>query len=123
MNYYEQKKKWLEGLKAGDVVGRTGSMSGAPVAVTVDRVTATQIIIGHSRYRKEDGYAIGHYSRFSRPSIVEITPSVRRDMELRDLQSWATHANWQASSLEQLRAMKKAHDEAALGHHPKEGGE
>jgi len=52
MSAFEAKKQWLESLKAGDVVGRTGSISGAPVACTVDRVTATQIIIGQSRYAK-----------------------------------------------------------------------
>jgi len=113
MSQFDSKKAWLESLKAGDVVGCSGAFSGIPMARAIDRVTATQIIIGGTRYAKKDGYAIGSYSRFSRPNIVMITAALREQMERRDLISWAVNRNWNQSTTEQLRAMKKTHDELA----------
>lgn len=113
MSYSEDRQKWLANIKVGDVVGVSRSPS-TPSLNKVDRLTATQIIIGNMRYSKKDGYAIGSY-RFSRPFLTEITDSIREQVELRDLRSWASMRNWNASTIDQLRAMKKAHDEAATG--------
>lgn len=113
MSQFDSKKAWLESLKAGDVVGCSGAFSGIPVARKVDRVTATQVIIGATRFAKKDGYAIGGYSRFSRLSIMMITDAMQEQMERRDLISWAANRNWNQSTTEQLRAMKKTHDDLA----------
>lgn len=111
MSHIDDRKTWLESLKAGDVVGRYEGFSGIPRAHKVDRVTATQIIIGTIRFSRKYGYAIGSYSRFVRPSIVQITKDILEKMERRDLISWAANRNWNQSTTEQLRAMKKAHEE------------
>ena len=48
---------WIKDLKAGDKVFVT---RGSHIRlVTVDRVTATQIVIGGERFRKSDGYRMG----------------------------------------------------------------
>ena len=109
----DKRETWLASLKAGDIVGRNGGFSGIPVPAKVDRVTATQVIIGATRYAKKDGYAIGSYSRFSRPYIVKITDAIRAQIERRDLIAWASNHNWNSCSTEQLRAMKKACIDAA----------
>lgn len=113
MSAFEEKVKWLAALQAGDVVGVSGGFSGIPQERKVDRTTATQIIVGNRRYSKKDGYAIGSYSRFSRPNIVMITSAVREQIERRDLISWASTRNWNGCTTDQLRAVKKAYDEAA----------
>ena len=113
MSQFDSKKAWLESLKAGDVVGCYGALSSIPMERAIDRVTATQIIVGHTRYAKKNGYAIGSYSRCSRPMIVMITDAIREQMERHDLILWAGNRNWNQSTTEQLRAMKKTHDELA----------
>ena len=113
MNYAEQKSKWLASLKPGDEVAVTGTaISGSARLEKIDRMTATQIIIGSARYSKKDGCAIGQYSEFRRPYISEITDSVRNDIELRELRYWANSRNWNALTLDQLRAIKAAYDES-----------
>ena len=63
----------LQDIKAGDYVAhreRRGFRNAFVSRRTVDRVTATQIIIGKERYSKRDGYQIGSMGYF-RTSIQE----------------------------------------------------
>lgn len=56
-----ENQDWLNSLKAGDEV-MIPSRYSAPSIVKVDRVTATQIIVGGSRYRRNSGYRVGNSS-------------------------------------------------------------
>lgn len=112
MNSFEDKKKWLSELKPGDAVGKVGGFSNTATESKVDRITATQIVVGGIKYSKKDGRAIGPYSRFSRPYLVIIDDELRVKMEYENLVSWVCNKNWNQSTITQLRAMKKAHDEA-----------
>lgn len=48
--------EWLGGLKVGDEVALVGSgVYGKTTIVTIDRTTPTQIIIGNSIFRRNDG--------------------------------------------------------------------
>lgn len=63
---------WLNGLKAGDtVINAQGH--GVEYLRTVDRVTATQILIGTQKYSKSGGNAIGK-GKWDTNSLVEATP-------------------------------------------------
>lgn len=63
---------WLQAVKAGDTVLRSQAFTGE-VDVVVDRVTATQIVIGSVRFRRSDGYAIGARG-WDRTRLIEPTP-------------------------------------------------
>lgn len=58
MTYYEAHKAWLESLKAGDEVAVRYGPYGCRFA-TVERVTATQILVESDRFRRADGRQIG----------------------------------------------------------------
>lgn len=63
--------EWLQQLKPGDEVFEPSGLAGFKPA-TVDKVTATQIIIGPCRYRKADGGRVGA-SRYSWDEIRPLT--------------------------------------------------
>lgn len=104
-------KEWLVSLKAGDRVAIGSHMGGFRVAV-VDRTTATQVIVGDQRFSKKNGGLIG-YSGFRTPRIAELTDQICEEIELRALRNWFNTCNWNSRPIEELRAMKAAHDAAA----------
>lgn len=105
-------KEWFASLKVGDEVAQNAGFNGYRI-VKVDRTTATQVIVGASRYSKRNGYVIGS-SGYSRSRIYPVTDSVRKHIEFADLCRWANNENWCQSTIEQLRAMKIAHDAAGV---------
>lgn len=118
IDYKEREKRrieWLASLKAGDMVGYYAPHMRKAVSVMVERVTPTLVVIGYQRFSKKNGYAIGQHATLSRSNIVEITDEIRDQIEHNTLLQWANSLNWNAFPLETLRAMKKAHDEAATG--------
>jgi hypothetical protein len=66
--------KNLNNIKVGDELIRNISNYGSinKQIVTVDRVTPTQIIIGNTRYRKDNGRALGYGDIRSTPPWLTI---------------------------------------------------
>jgi hypothetical protein len=74
---HEQDKQWRYELKAGDQVIVSPNRSRRFVS-SVDRLTATQIIIGAYRFNKEHGSLVGnHYGS----SISRITESAMEQIK------------------------------------------
>jgi hypothetical protein len=64
--------EWLGALKAGDPVIESHGFEGQRVS-RVDRATTSQIIVGHSRYRRKDGHTVGG-NGWNRNRIEKPTP-------------------------------------------------
>lgn len=75
-----------EHIKAGDVVAYWDAYARRPDRLyTVDRVTATQIIIKTLRFRRKDGRAVGESGRWGRSSIELATPEQIEQIQRADL--------------------------------------
>ena len=90
--------EWLENLKVGDkvIVDNWGQSIG-----TVERVTATLVIVGSCRYRKRDGYQLGG-SSYSRGLIREPTPERLAAVRHAVLAKRFSKTEWHKYSLEDL---------------------
>jgi hypothetical protein len=93
-----ESNEWLQNLKAGDsvIVKQSGSYRSESVK-KVDRVTATQVAIGTTKYRRDNGREVGGSNRWGARWLYEATPEQvqrirdesRRDnlaYKLRDMQ-------------------------------------
>lgn len=102
--------EWLDNLKAGDEVALfSGFIQRVPQIKCVERVTATQIIVGSSRFRRKDGYAPG--GGYGRPRITEATQEYRDLAEASYLRARLKDAlGSPAIGLVSLRAMAAALD-------------
>jgi predicted nucleotidyltransferase len=68
----------LQNIKPGDDVAYVAGGCGSGVYIRkVERVTKTQIIIGDSRYRREDGFPVGH-TIWDAAHICELTPEMEK---------------------------------------------
>lgn len=65
------EQSWIDALKAGDTVYFGDYDSGR--LCRVDRVTATQVIIGELRFRRSDGRRVGA-DTWDRIRLLEATP-------------------------------------------------
>lgn len=76
------RAKWLEELKADDVVveRHSGGYGADDVfrKLTIERCTPTQIIIGQAKYRRKDGRRMGEASGRLEPLTDEIRTIWRR---------------------------------------------
>jgi len=75
-------KEWLENLKAGDEVAFDGHIQQRLVSVT--KVTAKQIVVGHLRFWKSNGSMVGGHS-LSPCWIIEPTKEIKERILRRDL--------------------------------------
>lgn len=80
-------KNWLLNLKPGDtVIINPGGAFSRQAAKTVDKITATQIVIGTARYRKSDGYRMGEGTSYGArayitpPTVEKLAEIERNDM-------------------------------------------
>ena len=94
---------WLATLKAGDEVAFNHAW-GAPTISKVTSVTATQIRIGASKYRRKDGYAVGG-DKWSRTSLMEPTAEVRALIEEASLRRRLADFKLKDLPLEKVRAI------------------
>lgn len=108
----EERAAWLAGLKPGDKVA--ASKYSAWDVLVIERMTATQIIIGRGlKYRRDTGYRIGGNAYSSLPHTIEpITQKILDALEVRKLANWLADLDRKSKSLAVLRAMKAAHDKA-----------
>jgi hypothetical protein len=108
--------EWLAGLKAGDqvVVDHGGSWHSTRKLYAVEKTTATQIVIGATRYRRKDGCEVGdHY----RGRIIKPTAEVLEAMQQEKRESLANAAlrafdynvwrDWPLERKEKLAAILK----------------
>lgn len=97
-------REWLESLKEGDWVIVQGS-GGHERVRPVTRVTATQIAVGETRYRRSDGHEMGCGTwvfsslRQANPESVE---RIRTAERLRALSSRLAGISWRSLPLETL---------------------
>lgn len=98
-----QNHEWLAGLKAGDEVaifaagyGRTHELA------KVDRVTATQVVIGIGRYRRSDGRKIGTSGRWTSAWLRELTPQIRAECYERKIRADIARIQWDKVPLANL---------------------
>jgi ribosomal protein S16 len=72
----------LEEVQAGDALAeQRGAAWDSTRIVIVDRVTATQIVCGRSRYRKKDGRLVGRAGYWA-PKVEILTPKIRAEIKL-----------------------------------------
>ncbi len=82
--------EWLISLKVGDrVLIESGSFSKNYLFKNVIKITPTQIIVGNDeykeRFRRQDGRRVGD-SGYSRGYLVEQTPELIAELEIKKLQ-------------------------------------
>jgi hypothetical protein len=115
---YAQKKAWLSSLQAGDDVhfhGRYGNGPGYIAQVT--RVTPTQIVIGDSRFDKEDGRRRGSHG-FHVEWIYEPTDDIREAIMLRDqrvrVERRIAEIKFKDLDIEQIAVLDEALDKVGI---------
>jgi hypothetical protein len=67
-------KHSLETVKAGDVLLISGHFKSDDRLEKVDRVTKTQVVIGNTKFRMVDGYAIGYAGSWNVPRAIIPSP-------------------------------------------------
>lgn len=88
------KREWLDSLKAGDEVLYSAGWGTVQCIETVERTTATQIILGRAKFRRKDGGRVGGAShRYG--FIREPTDADREKFERERLQR-NIDAQWKA---------------------------
>lgn len=71
-----ERELWLQSLKAGDrVFYKSGRFPSIPHIEPIERVTATQIIIGDRKWRRKDGNAVG--DTYNTPSQIDCVTEER----------------------------------------------
>ena len=84
--------EWLKYVKAGSEVAVSGGWHGDEIE-RVDRVTSTQVIIGHARYRRSDGKKMGT-SRFYHRWLKPVTPEVKAATYERKIRADIARVQW-----------------------------
>ena len=98
---HKEELAWRNALKAGDRVCITGRWN--PELATVTAITPTQVVIGHTRYRKRDGRAVGESSTWNSTSISPITKDIEESIEHRKLSNRIGRYAWDKCPIEPLR--------------------
>lgn len=101
---------WLQNLKARDIVLVShSSRSSVPEVRTVDRVTATQITVGSTKYRRENGREIGRTNSYHWSLLLEPTPEAvekaQRNARILELRRSLTDTQWNKVSLEAMETI------------------
>jgi hypothetical protein len=101
--------EWLAGLKAGDraAVSRGYGYSSYEL-VKVDRVTHTQVIVGGSRFRRDNGRRIG--DRWESIYLVPISDQITLAIAQRRLNDRISPFRWTKLNLEQIQQIDKILD-------------
>jgi predicted phosphohydrolase len=82
-------------LVAGDkVIVESGFGYKSQEITTVDRITKTQIIIGNSKYRRNNGYIVGG-TTWSRRYLTRYTEEAAAKVHLRIMRDQLSAYNWQ----------------------------
>jgi hypothetical protein len=106
---------WLQELKAGDgvIIVRDRKKSIA----MVDRVTATQIVVGEQRFNRQTGEGLGRkdrsYSLWLKPMSGKDAAEIEH-LDLARRLGWMEVGDWHEVPLEKLRAVAAILDEPAV---------
>lgn len=73
----------LETVKAGDVLLISGHFQSDERLEKVDRVTKTQVVIGNTKFRMVDGFAIGYAGSWNIPRARIPTPDQLEAVSIR----------------------------------------
>jgi hypothetical protein len=107
------RAEWLDGLKPGDKVVIPGRWSDPGRIVTVERLTATLVVMKtRERFKRDSGRAAGSADTWHTPHIQPVTDEFRDAIERKGLVDWLDSVSRKrhSMSVEVLRAMKAAHD-------------
>jgi hypothetical protein len=100
-------KDWLQELKPGDEVAVDHGRR--RIIEEVERVTATQIVVGGTRFNRQTGDAIGVKGRWSSSARLKpATDKERAEIEHLDLArrlGWMEVGDWHSVPVEKLRAV------------------
>lgn len=106
------EREWLDGLKAGDEVNLRGSFERVGCIASVERVTATQIVLAGrgGRYRRKNGRLVGG-TGWGVPSIHEATPEVRAKVWRANAERRLGRCQWHALTDDQIARVLAIVDE------------
>jgi hypothetical protein len=100
------ESNWLSELKAGDTVIVDSGASYIEGSVeNVEKVTATQIVVGRFRYRKTDGRQMGNTSRWKHPRLLPPNKDKVRNIRRKQLARGIVHNDLSELTLEQLETI------------------
>jgi hypothetical protein len=77
-------KEWLASLKEGDEVIVAGAQNGMSVS-SVQKLTATQLVVRGTRYNRKDGWERGGGGSFSRRWLRKPSPEVVAAIKRKEL--------------------------------------
>jgi hypothetical protein len=95
---------WLESLKPGDEVVCVSLFGYAMSILPVERVTATQIVVGGDRYRRKDGEKTGA-DQWNRAYLRQPDDATRQRIRKSDLSNRLQRKAWGALPLETMEAV------------------
>ena len=111
---------WSINIKPGDQVAmRRGYGYATHSILTVDRVTASQVIAGNLRFRKDTRRLVGNSSQWESITMHPVTQEIRDAVESRELRDWLNGLLRTNQPLDVMRAMKAAYDAASRAEEPK----
>ena len=117
----ENNNTWLQNLQPGDsVIVSPGATYTPDYVATVTRATATQIHIGHAKFRRMDGRQIGGgkwYSADLREPAPDAVAAIREREQKVRLANKFSGTRWGRLPLSVLEEIERIVDE----HMPKEG--
>ncbi len=99
--------EWLSNLKAGDdvCIDIKRRVGGVTSIRKVDRLTKTQIIVGHTKFRRSDGRQIG-VGGWTTTLMAEPTQERRDEVEKAILSRMLKGLTWDEYPLKLLRKVK-----------------
>lgn len=105
------ESEWLNALKPGDKVAIPGRWNGTNKVGTVERMTATQIVlIGGDRYRRDSGRQVGGTDSWNVRWIRPVTQDFLDVLEKEALCNWVRSIRPHDLPVETLRAMKAGYE-------------
>jgi hypothetical protein len=103
------RNDWAQSLKPGDHIAmRRGYGYATYQLLTVDRVTASQVVCGGYRFRKDTLRLVGGSSRYDSVYMLPATQEVRDAAEARELRDWLNGLTRTIVPLSVMRTMKAA---------------
>jgi len=101
------ESNWLNELNAGDTVIVESEFGHTHKRLEkVDKVTATQIVIGGLRFRKSDGGCMGEDRSWQRTQLKEPRPGPVRELCKREIVDGITDPELLLLTLEQLQCIR-----------------
>lgn len=114
-----ESEDWLKSLAVGQkVIISTGNVYRGERLATVDRLTATQIVVGEHRFKRDSGWMIGG-SRWETTWLQEPTPERLKLIALRKAVAELKHEAWeeldQAVVFQVVRILREHKQPPAVG--------